>query len=240
MEPYTYDEDEAEEVKYLIPKPSEWFPKLVSLQADLIYNSILTVCHPILCLFSIASESYHQAEEAKETVESAVRNAPSTIIHGALLLLKKLGCGFFGAAYVCVLLIMLLILATVVGIALVWLWLEEPVVVRERLHFDYTQAHPKAVFVFGGAAGSLQGLAAASGAGYFNAISGNKHIIMGVPVGHTFTVSLELLMPESDFNRAIGVSQVCMYADRNLLIHIHIWMHVLILLYIYIWHRSIS
>lgn len=77
-------------------------------------------------------------------------------------------------------------------------------VVRERLHFDYTQPHPKAVFVFGG---SLQGLAAASGAGYFN-----KHIIMGVPVGHTFTVSLELLMPESDFNRAIGVFQVCMYA----------------------------
>lgn len=213
MEPYTYDEAEAEaeaeEVEYLIPKPSEWFPKLVSLQADLIYNSILTLCHPILCLFSIASESYHQAEEAKQTVESAVHNAPSTIIHGAVLLLKKLGCGFFGAAYVCVVLIMLLILAAVVGIALVWLWLEEPVVVRERLHFDYTQPHPKAVLVFGHG-GSLQGLAAASGAAYFN-----KHIIMGVPVGHTFTVSLELLMPESDFNRAIGVFQVCMPIDRN-------------------------
>lgn len=218
MEPYTYDEsededeDEDEEVKYVIPEPSEWLPKLVSLQADLIYNSILTVCHPILWLLSIASESYHQAEEAKETVQSAVRNAPSTIIHGALLLLKKLACGFFRAAYVCAVLIMLLILAAVVGIALVWLWLEEPVVVTDRLHFDYTQPHPKAVFVFGPSA--------------------NKHIIMGVPVGHTFTVSLDLLMPESDFNRAIGVFQVSKL--------FHSYMYIIANACINIWHPSVD
>ncbi|PRQ41533.1 putative Seipin family protein [Rosa chinensis] len=202
LDPY---DDEEDEDKYLIPKPSEWFPKLVSLQADLIYNSILVLCHPILSIFSFAYESYHQAEQAKETVESAVQKAPSTIIHGAVVLIKKLGFGVLGAAYVCMVLFMLLILATIVGVALVRLWLEEPVVVRDRLHFDYTLAHPKAVFVFGGS-----GLAAGSGADYFKIIisSNSRRMAMGVPVGHTFTVSLELLMPESDFNRHIGVFQM--------------------------------
>ncbi|KAL6146941.1 hypothetical protein ACLB2K_057617 [Fragaria x ananassa] len=206
---YTYDDDEEDEFEdeYLILKPSEWFPKLVSLQADLIYNSLMVLFRPIISLFSFAYESYHQAEKAKVTVESAVQNAPSTITHGAVILFKKLGFGVLGAAYVCMVMFMLLILATIVGIAAVRHWLEEPVVVREMLHFDYTQANPKAVFVFGGS-GSLQGLAAGSGINYFKTISRNKRMPVGVPVGHTYTVSLELLMPESDFNRAIGVFQM--------------------------------
>ncbi|XP_050383480.1 seipin-1 [Argentina anserina] len=210
FDPYAYEDEEDEfedESSYLIPKPSDWFPKLVSLQADLIYNSILFLLRPIFTLFSLAYESYRQAEKAKVTVESAVQSAPSTITHGAVVLVKKLGFGVLGAAYVCMVLIMLLMLGTIAGVALVRFWLEEPVVVRERLHFDYTKAHPKAVFVFGGS-GSLQGLAAGSGINYFKTISSNKRMPLGVPVGHTYTVSLELLMPESDYNRATGMFQM--------------------------------
>ncbi|PQQ14820.1 seipin-1 [Prunus yedoensis var. nudiflora] len=147
-----YDGDE-----YLIPKPSEWFPKLVSFQADLIYNCMATLSAPIFSLLSVASDSYHQVEQTKDTVESAVHQVPSTLTHCSTILLKKLGFGFLGAAYVCM----------------------EPVFVRDRMHFDYTDPHPTAVFAFG-----------------------------GVPVGHTFYVSLVLLMPESDFNRGIGVFQM--------------------------------
>lgn len=67
--------------------------------------------------------------------------------------------------------------------------MEEPVVLREQLYFDYADAHPKAVFSFGGEDYS------------------HKYYV-GVPVGHTMYVSLFLLMPESDFNRDIGVFQL--------------------------------
>ena len=78
-----------------------------------------------------------------------------------------------------------MVVAVVVGVGLVQMWVEEPVFLRETLHFDYTEPHPKAVFSFGGSKGKL-----------------------GVPLGHTFYVSLRLLMPESDFNRDLGVFQV--------------------------------
>lgn len=93
-------------------------------------------------------------------------------------------------------LIAVFIIAVVVGVGLVQLWVEEPVFVRERLYFDYTEAHPKALFSFGGFEG-LQG--------------SQRKKQMGVPVGQTFYVSLALLMPESGFNRDIGVFQVMPY-----------------------------
>jgi seipin len=66
-----------------------------------------------------------------------------------------------------------------------------------NLHFDYTDAHPTAVFSFNGGV-DVSG-------GYIK----KKHI--RVPVGHAFSVSLSLLMPESDFNRELGVFQVCLF-----------------------------
>nr|KYP64164.1 Seipin [Cajanus cajan] len=113
--------------------------------------------------------------------------------HGSTHLLKKLGLSFLTAAYVCMLLILVLFLATVVGVGLVRFWVEEPVSVKENLHFDYTEAHPTAVFLFNG----------------FTSFKGQlkkKHI--SVPLGHTFFASLVLVMPESDFNRDLGVFQL--------------------------------
>ena len=105
------------------------------------------------------------------------------------MFLKKLGLGFLSAAYVCMLLFLVFVLALLVGVSLVQLWLEEPVIVRQSLHFDYTDPHPTAVFSF-----------------HEHEPQIHKH--SGVPVGHTFHVSLLLIMPESHFNREVGVFQV--------------------------------
>lgn len=56
---------------------------------------------------------------------------------------------------------------------------------RRELHFDYTQLEPSAAVRLGSVG-----------------IRGRV-----VPVGHTTTVCLELLMPESDYNRHIGMFQ---------------------------------
>ncbi|TKY65350.1 Seipin protein [Spatholobus suberectus] len=182
--------EEHQKEGFILPTP---VAKLISFQTDLIYNGLVSVFSPIRSLFSMASESYHRAEDTRDNVESAVQRVPSQITHGSTLLLKKLGLSFLSAAYVCMVLILVLILATVVGVGLVRLWLEEPVSVKENLHFDYTEAHPTAVFLFNGVKS-------------FKGHLKKKHI--SVPVGHTFFASLVLLMPESDFNRELGVFQL--------------------------------
>jgi seipin len=189
-------EEDWKEAHFLMPNPLECFTKLISLQADLIYNCLVSLFSPVVYLLSIVYESYHRAEEAQQMVESAVLKVPSTITHGSTLLLKKLSYGFLGAAYVCMILMTVLALAIVVGVGLVQLWVDHPVFVRESLYFDYTEAYPTAVFYFGDHAGVER--------------NSRWKQSMGVPIGHTFHVSLALLMPDSDFNREIGVFQVCM------------------------------
>lgn len=194
-------EVEEEELKnyFPVPNPMLWFAKLIILQADIFYDCLVVLLSPFLFLFSLLSEAFRRAEEKKESLESAVRAAakvPSKVAHGSSLLLKKVILGFLGAAYVCMILTLLLVVAVILGVGLVQFWLEEPVFMREKLHFDYTQVHPEAVFSFDGD-GGFQG---------HRFVNYKKK--MGVPVGHTFYVSLAFLLPESDYNREIGMFQV--------------------------------
>ncbi|KAK2999651.1 hypothetical protein RJ639_023420 [Escallonia herrerae] len=195
---HEYEEEEVEEENKLpIPNPAMWFAKLVSLQADITYDCLVCLLSPFISLMSIASES---AEEAKESVNTAVHAAikvPSKVVHGGTLLLKKLGFGLLGVAYVGLVLVSVMFLAVLLGVGSVQLWPEEPVFLWETLHFDYADEHPKAVFDFlGGGGGGFEGFR-----------YGKRKRVMGVPVGHTFYVTLVLLMPESDFNREIGMLQ---------------------------------
>ncbi|XP_048131091.1 seipin-1 isoform X2 [Rhodamnia argentea] len=166
------------------PPESHWFTRLLLLQAELIYKCVVSLLSPIFCLLSLAHDSYHRAEETKDSVESAVHQVPSNLS----LLLKRLGLGFIASAHVCMVLTLLMALSVVVG----------PVCVRQRLHLDYTRLHPQAIVSF---CGGVDG-----GIGLCEGFHRKKHV--GIPVGHTFSVSLLLLTPESDYNRHIGVFQV--------------------------------
>ncbi|KAL2924811.1 Seipin-1, partial [Bienertia sinuspersici] len=96
-------------------------------------------------------------------------------------LVRKVGYGLVGAVYVGMVLTMVMVLAAVVGVMMVNYFVEQPLLVKQKLYFDYTNVNPEAVFVFKGD---------------------------GVPVGHTFHVSVVLLVPDSDYNRDIGVFQL--------------------------------
>lgn len=182
-------EEEEEGYSLLIAKPPPWFTELLSFQADLIHHCILALLSPFTIFYSIVSESYHRTEEEGESVKSAAKRVPSTVALGGGLMLRKLAWGLLGALYMGMVLVVVMVVAVVVGVGLVQLWVEEPVLLRESLHFDYTESHPKAEFSFGGSKGKI-----------------------GVPSGHIYYVSLRLLMPESDFNRAIGVFQVSSFS----------------------------
>lgn len=188
------EEQEQEVEAYsVIPKPADWLTSLISLQADVLYNCFITLASPFSTFLSVASESYHRAEETTACVGTAVQEVPSEITHASIILLKRVALGLLGAAQVCMLLVLVMVLAALVGIGLVQTWLEEPVFVREKLYFDYTEVNPKAVLCFGGSG--------------FDCSSHRKRQ-MAVPVGHTFHVYLVLLVPESDFNTHIGVFQL--------------------------------
>ncbi|KAF7144181.1 hypothetical protein RHSIM_Rhsim05G0145900 [Rhododendron simsii] len=196
-----------------IPNPVLIFwslTKLICFQllTQAITNCVSILLSPIFFLHSLVSESVHRAGEAKESVESTVHAAGRVILFpstGAArksvrTLVKKVGVGFVGALYACMAVTVVMALAIALGVGLVHVWAEEPVLVREKLSFDYTHVHPNAVFLFRGGRGR--------GGGFIN-LYGKNMRKMGrlVPVGHTFCVSLFLLMPESDYNLQIGIFQ---------------------------------
>ncbi|KZV37832.1 Seipin [Dorcoceras hygrometricum] len=111
--------------------------------------------------------------------------AAAAAVRGGGLVLGRIAMGFLGAAYVCMGLVFLMVVAAILGVGLVRFWVEEPVNVTENLYFEYADAHPTAVFSFG---------------------DGGKK--SGVPLGQTLHVSLILLVPESDYNRDVGIFQV--------------------------------
>ncbi|KAG5233044.1 seipin [Salix suchowensis] len=187
----------------LIPK-ADWLTKIIYFYSDTIYSCIMILLSPLIATLGIASDSYHRAEEAVDAVESGFLEVPSKVTHSATTLLRKIGFGIVGAVYVCVVMIVVMLLAAMLGVGLVHLWVEEPVFMRERIFFDYTDVNPTAGLTLGGLAddGSIE-----------------KGLV-GIPLGHTFHVSLALLMPESDHNRQIGMFQLTaevLSADGNVM-----------------------
>ncbi|XP_058102533.1 seipin-1 [Magnolia sinica] len=177
-EKYRYEDD-----IFLIEKPTGWLVQLITFNLEAISSAFFS-------FLSMVSESLHRAEEAKESAEEVVHAVPARVARGGGLILRKLGFGVLGAAYVCLVLVLVLVVSVLLGVGLVRLWMEEPVFVREPLHFDYTDVNPSAIVTFGGKRRML-GMKA-----------------WGIPVGHTFHVSVMLLMPESGFNRQVGVFQL--------------------------------
>ncbi|KAJ8558439.1 hypothetical protein K7X08_005205 [Anisodus acutangulus] len=198
-EEYVDDDDELMKNNLPVQNSSSWFTKMISLQVEIITTILVSLVSPIFYILSFVNSDYNflRPEETEKNVVvavNAVGTVPSKVVHGGILLLKKFGVGILGAAYVAMVLTTLLIVSGVLGFGLVRMWMEEPVVLREKLYFDYADVNPKAVFSFVEFGGDKGGR-----------IGGNN---IGVPVGHTMYVSLFLLMPESDFNRDIGVFQL--------------------------------
>ncbi|CAH9051386.1 unnamed protein product, partial [Cuscuta europaea] len=169
---------------------------ILSLPSDTLSACLCALSSPLLSLFSFSSHS--DDSRAVEPGMLSATNSASTLEEDAGgyggLLLRKIGVGILAAAYVGMILMVLLVLAAVLGVVVVRWWVEEPVLLRERVNFDYTDAHPKATFSFHEHYKGSNFLV--------------KHKTLGVPLGHTFYVSLLLLMPDSDYNRELGIFQV--------------------------------
>ncbi|XP_010558582.1 PREDICTED: seipin-1 [Tarenaya hassleriana] len=179
--PPTMEDDEQEDIYRTIPQPlrADWFVDFViSFHADLIYNALLVL--------TSMHRSYRRAAAAVTAAETAVKTAPSRATRVVARAVRRTWFGVLGACHVSMVLVLMMAMAAVAGVGLVNMYVEEPVAVRERLFFDYTEVNPSALFWF----------------------ETRKKPVGGVPVGHMIHVSLLLLMPESDFNRDIGLFQL--------------------------------
>ncbi|XP_074588060.1 seipin-1-like [Curcuma longa] len=153
----------------LLDLPAGWLVQLVTFQAELIASSFLSLISPFLYL-------YFQSREI-----------PVRVVRGAAALARRFAIGLLGALYAATFLLALMLISLLLGVALVRMWAEEPVLLRRSLHLDYTEVNPTASV-------ALAGSTLRSG--------------RAVPPGHSVTVSLFILLPESDYNRLIGVFQV--------------------------------
>ena len=141
-----------------LPKPTDWFSKLASLQIRL---DLQLLCHSLRLPFSPSCPPLPspttKPRRPKKPSKLSVHQVPSTItLRQRPPPQETSDSGFSGPPHVCMVLVTVLLLSALFGIGLVNLWVEEPVFVRERLHFDYTEPHPTAVFAFGSADGIYQ------------------------------------------------------------------------------------
>jgi seipin len=115
-------------------------------------------------------------------------------------LLMQFGWGLFWSCYVCVILCGLLVFSVMLSGVLMRYLVEEPIKIRQDLIFDYTKDNPVAYVPIqscGGVACCEENI------GDFKSL--NTRVI---PPNHKLQVSVLLTMPESEYNRNLGVFQV--------------------------------
>lgn len=110
----------------------------------------------------------------------ALRALPAVVASN----LRRAALGLLAAACTFAALVAALPVSVLLGFVLVRHWVEEPVTVRQPLYFDYTVAQPSAAVALGGARGAA------------------------LPAGHSVTVSMALVLPDSYHNREVGMFQV--------------------------------
>lgn len=115
-------------------------------------------------------------------------------------LLMQFGWGLFWSCYVCVILCGLLVFSVMLSGVLMRYLVEEPIKIRQDLIFDYTKDNPVAYVPIqscGGVACCEENI------GDFKSL--NTRVI---PPNHKLQVSVLLTMPESEYNRNLGVFQI--------------------------------
>lgn len=113
----------------------------------------------------------------------------------------RFGLGFLWAIYVCCMLIGLLVSSFVFSGFLMKCFVEKPIQIKESLNFDYTKLSPVAYVPIISCDGVVSG-------------KDSGKLMMGervIPSKHKVQVTVSLRVPESGYNRNLGVFQVLAY-----------------------------
>ncbi|THG23336.1 hypothetical protein TEA_010784 [Camellia sinensis var. sinensis] len=119
-------------------------------------------------------------------------------------LAMRFGWAFFRVVYVCFMLVVLLVSSFLLGGLAMRRLLEQPIQTTETLNFNYTKANPVAFVP----------VMASTGAGMFSSMVSRKSVETvesvgwrAIPYNHKLQLTVSLTMPESEYNRKLGVFQ---------------------------------
>ncbi|CAI9087851.1 OLC1v1022034C1 [Oldenlandia corymbosa var. corymbosa] len=115
----------------------------------------------------------------------------------------KFGWGFLWSLYVCVILVGLLVSAFIVGGVLINIVMEKPIKIRENLNFDYTEKSPTALVPIIRCRNQEFGADCNA-----NVDVMESDAMRVIPLNHKLQVTVALKLPESDYNRNLGIFQV--------------------------------
>ncbi|GKU92417.1 hypothetical protein SLEP1_g6149 [Rubroshorea leprosula] len=118
-------------------------------------------------------------------------------------LVLRFGWGLFWAAYVCCVLCGLLISSLVISGFLMRSLVEEPIEIKEMLNFDYTKNSPVAFVPISSCAGVHCDSNCMEKIEVWNNVG-----LRVIPPDHKLQVTVSLTLPESEYNRNLGIFQV--------------------------------
>ncbi|MCO5578749.1 hypothetical protein L7F22_032594 [Adiantum nelumboides] len=173
----------------------------ISFQVRLIAQAFSLVAILYDWCNSFASNRVRETWQAKERATEAlsqkvamISNVPPKVTESGSMVLKRAGWGCFAAVYVCILLSMLLFPTLLLDYVFLSKVVEEPVNIIEPLHFDYTLPQPAAVVSLCPIAGGK--------------LKSHSELGRPIPVSHKVHITVLLTLPESDYNRELGMFQL--------------------------------
>ncbi|KAK6797306.1 hypothetical protein RDI58_005008 [Solanum bulbocastanum] len=113
----------------------------------------------------------------------------------------QFGWGCLWSVYVCFVLVGLLISAFIMGGILIRIMVEKPIRMNEPLNFDYTAKSPVAYVPIIRSSGVTCGVDSQVDVGMVDGVR-------VIPPNHKLQVTVSLMLPESDYNRNLGIFQV--------------------------------
>ncbi|XP_028755750.1 seipin-2-like [Neltuma alba] len=115
----------------------------------------------------------------------------------------RYGWGLLWSIYVCIVLVSLLVSSLVTSGFMMKFFLEKPIHKKEILNFDYTKQTPVAYVPLMSCTGIGSGVDSEN-----NVEAGNRMEARVIPPRHKVQVTVSLVVPESEYNRNLGIFQV--------------------------------
>ncbi|KAH7841704.1 hypothetical protein Vadar_033233 [Vaccinium darrowii] len=191
--------------------------KAISFQTSLLVNFVTFPIWLLYCAYMFVIDPLRAVRRGREYVTARVLRMWGVVCdnvkpflfewlkeHKSVWRLAlRLGWGFLWASYVCVVLISLLVLAFIVSGFIMRHLVEEPIQRKETLTFDYTKNSPVAYVQVISCPGETRGVSNREKIEFENL--GAPRVI---PPKHKLQATVSLTLPESDYNKNLGIFQV--------------------------------
>lgn len=158
------------------------------------YFAFMSFIFPLQALRQIKayliSKLFRMWDDTSKTVKTKAKNTMGNMT-------LRFGCAFFWSFYVCFMLVGLLVSGFLFGGFMMKCLLEKPIQTTETLNFDYSKPSPIAFVPLMSSPVSKDDISLGKDLG--------PHLI---PYNHRLQVTVSLTVPESEYNRKLGVFQV--------------------------------